>query len=196
MTEHLGHDQHEAVTNAAGNARDDHSGKTLKGDFGEIALVIPRNRHVAFEPQWVAKQQTHGSGFSVYLKACVQRCHVHSVRNSLNFVTRKARQEVAADGQLIDTSASNELAAQRRTDFAAKWAAQNWARITPFLAYPPAICRVINTPNAREAFNRSLRKVGKTRALFSGDEAVSKWVYRALNNLKKKQCRSGSGIQH
>ncbi len=124
MTEHLGHDQHEAVTNAAGNARDDHSGKTLKGDFGEIALVIPRNRHVAFEPQWVAKQQTHGSGFSVYLKACVQRCHVHSVRNSLNFVTRKARQEVAADGQLIDTSASNELAAQRRTDFAAKWAAQ------------------------------------------------------------------------
>ncbi len=71
MTEHLGHDQHEAVTNAAGNARDDHSGKTLKGDFGEIALVIPRNRHLAFEPQWVAKQQTHGSGFSVYPKACV-----------------------------------------------------------------------------------------------------------------------------
>ena len=36
MIEHLGHDKHGAVTNAAGNARNGHSVKMLKGDFGEI----------------------------------------------------------------------------------------------------------------------------------------------------------------
>jgi putative transposase len=135
----------------------------------------------------VAKQQTRWRGFSVYPKACVQQCIVHRVRNSLNFVAWKARKEVAADRRLINTSATVDLAAQRLTDFAAKWDVQypsirlswrrNWARITPFSAYPPAIRRVIDTTNANESFNRSLRKVRKTRASCSGDEAVSKWVY-------------------
>jgi transposase-like protein len=44
MTEHLGHDKSAAVTNAEGNARNGHSGKTLKGDFGELPLEIPRDR--------------------------------------------------------------------------------------------------------------------------------------------------------
>ena len=63
MTEHLGHDQHEAVTNAAGNVRNGHSRKTLKGDFGEFSLAIPRDRDAAFEPQLVAKPQTRWPGF-------------------------------------------------------------------------------------------------------------------------------------
>lgn len=53
MTEHLGHDKHEAVTNAADNARNGYSGKTLKGDFGELSLAIPRDRNGVFEPQLV-----------------------------------------------------------------------------------------------------------------------------------------------
>ena len=40
MAEHLGHDKSQAVTNASGNARNGHSGKTLKGDFGELPLEI------------------------------------------------------------------------------------------------------------------------------------------------------------
>jgi putative transposase len=63
MTEHLGHDKHEAVTNAAGNARNGHSGKTLKGDFSEFSLAIPRDRNGAFEPQLVAKHQSRWTGF-------------------------------------------------------------------------------------------------------------------------------------
>lgn len=44
MTEHLGHDKSAAVTNAEGNARNGHSGKTLKANFGELPLEIPRDR--------------------------------------------------------------------------------------------------------------------------------------------------------
>ena len=45
---------------------------------------------------------------------------------------------------------------------------------------------MIDTPNAIESFNMSLRKVSKTRASFPRDEAVSKWVYLALNHSSKQ----------
>ncbi|SCZ86758.1 transposase (fragment) [Nitrosomonas mobilis] len=44
ITEHLGHDKHETVTNSTGNARNDKSRKTLKGEFGELPIEIPRDR--------------------------------------------------------------------------------------------------------------------------------------------------------
>lgn len=40
----MGHDKSAAITNAAANARNGHSGKTLKGDFGELPLDISRDR--------------------------------------------------------------------------------------------------------------------------------------------------------
>lgn len=63
MTEHLGHDKSSAITNSAANARNGHSGKTLKGDFGDLPLDIPRDRQASFEPQLVAKHQTRWTGF-------------------------------------------------------------------------------------------------------------------------------------
>ena len=52
MTEHLGHDKHEAVMNATGNARNGKSSKTLKGEFGEFPIEITRDRDGSFQPQW------------------------------------------------------------------------------------------------------------------------------------------------
>src|SRR3990172_8772646 len=51
MAEHLGHAKHEPIANPAGNARNGKSRKTLKGDFGELPIEIPRDRHGAFEPR-------------------------------------------------------------------------------------------------------------------------------------------------
>jgi transposase-like protein len=63
MTEHLGHEKSESVTNTSGNTRNGHSAKTLQGDFGELPLDIPRDRQGVFEPQLVAKHQTRWTGF-------------------------------------------------------------------------------------------------------------------------------------
>ena len=60
MTEHLGHAKNASVANAAGNARKGKSKKTLKGDFGELPIDVPRDRHTSFEPQIVPKHQTAG----------------------------------------------------------------------------------------------------------------------------------------
>ena len=63
MAHHLGHGRHEPVTNAAGNTRNGRSHKTLKGDFGEMSIDIPRDRDGDFEPQLIGKHQTRWSGF-------------------------------------------------------------------------------------------------------------------------------------
>ncbi|HWV44719.1 MAG TPA: IS256 family transposase [Nitrospira sp.] len=63
MAEHLGHGKHETVTNAAGNTRNGKSQKTLKGDFGELPIEIPRDRQGSFEPQLIPKHQTRWAGF-------------------------------------------------------------------------------------------------------------------------------------
>lgn len=63
MEAHLGHAKHEAVTNPAGNARNGKSSKTLKGEFGELPIEIPRDRNGSFEPQLIPKHQTRWNGF-------------------------------------------------------------------------------------------------------------------------------------
>ena len=335
MADHLGHDKSDPVTNVTGNARNGHSAKTLKGEFGELPLDIPRDRQGAFEPQLIGKHQTRWTGFddkiislyargmtvreiqghltemygtevspslisavtdavseevkawqarpldplypilyldcihikvrdtgavrvkavylaigvnftghkevlglwiaqtegakfwlqvvtelknrgvqdifiacvdglkgfpeaieAVYPKASVQLCIVHMVRNSLNFVSWKTRKEVAADLRLIYQSATVDDAEQRLTEFEGKWDSQhppiaqiwrrNWARIVPFFDYPPEIRKVIYTTNAIESINMSLRKIIKNRSSFPTDEAASKLLYLALNNISRK----------
>jgi putative transposase len=63
MVEHLGHYKNEPVVNATDNVRNGRSEKTLKGDFGELPIDIPRDRQGSFEPQLIGKHQTHWRGF-------------------------------------------------------------------------------------------------------------------------------------
>ncbi len=63
MEAHLGHAKNETVTNPAGNTRNGKSRKTLKGEFGELPLEIPRDRNGSFEPQLIPKHQTRWTGF-------------------------------------------------------------------------------------------------------------------------------------
>ena len=63
MAAHLGHAKHDAVTNPAGNTRNGKSSKTLKGEFGELPIEIPRDRQGSFEPQLIPKHQTRWAGF-------------------------------------------------------------------------------------------------------------------------------------
>ena len=63
MTHHLGHDRHQPVTNPVGNTRNGFSRKKLKGEFGELPIEVPRDRHGSFEPQLIPKHQTRWNGF-------------------------------------------------------------------------------------------------------------------------------------
>ena len=88
LTEHLGHERNEAVANTTGNTRNGKSKKTLKGDFGELPIEVPRDRHGSFEPQLIPKHQTRWAGFddkiiSLYARGMTVRKNHHLPQKAL-----------------------------------------------------------------------------------------------------------------
>ena len=63
LTAHLGYEKHTVSGRNSGNSRNGSSKKQLKGNFGTVALEVPRDRAGSFEPQLVAKGQTRWHGF-------------------------------------------------------------------------------------------------------------------------------------
>jgi putative transposase len=63
LTHHLGYERHDPAGNNSGNSRNGTSSKTVKGEFGELELEVPRDRTSTFEPQILPKHQTRFTGF-------------------------------------------------------------------------------------------------------------------------------------
>jgi putative transposase len=63
LTTHLGYEPYDASGDNSGNSRNGKSKKTLKGEFGQLPIEVPRDRDSSFEPQIVPKGQTRFSGF-------------------------------------------------------------------------------------------------------------------------------------
>lgn len=63
LTEHLGYERHDASGDNSGNSRNGKSRKTLKGDFGNLPIDVPRDRDSSFDPKIVPKGQTRFDGF-------------------------------------------------------------------------------------------------------------------------------------
>jgi putative transposase len=63
MDEHLGYEKHAIEGKNSGNSRNGSSSKILKGDFGEVEIITPRDRESTFEPQIIRKNQTRITDF-------------------------------------------------------------------------------------------------------------------------------------
>ena len=63
LTNHLGYEKNDPDGRGSGNSRNGKSRKTLKGDFGEVEIEVPRDREGEFEPQIVGKHQRRFDGF-------------------------------------------------------------------------------------------------------------------------------------
>lgn len=63
MDEHLGYSKNSVSGNNTGNSRNGVSEKIIKGDHGESAISIPRDREGCFEPQLIKKHQTRLTEF-------------------------------------------------------------------------------------------------------------------------------------
>jgi putative transposase len=129
---------------------------------------------------------------AIFPKTTVQTCIVHLIRSSLKYVPRRERQQVARDLKPIYTAVDADAAQAELEAFDEKWGARfpvitqawlnAWEYVTPFLAFPAELRRVIYTTNAIEALNRQLRKAIKTKGSFPSEDAARKLVYLALQN--------------
>lgn len=62
-------------------------------------------------------------------------------------------------------------------------------RFTPFLAFGPALRKVVYTTNSIESLNYPLRKIIKNRGHFPSDAAAVKLVWLAIMNIEDKRAR-------
>jgi len=58
MEEHLGYDKHSITGNNSGNSRNGFNEKTIKSEWGESSIAVPRDRNGTFEPTVIEKRQT------------------------------------------------------------------------------------------------------------------------------------------
>lgn len=63
LTTHLGYEKHDIAGYNTGNSRNGTSAKTLKGEFGEVDIDVPRDRNGSYAPQLLPKHQTRFEGF-------------------------------------------------------------------------------------------------------------------------------------
>jgi putative transposase len=129
---------------------------------------------------------------AIFPKTTVQTCVVHLLRHSLKYVPRREQAEVVRDLKPIYTAVDADAAQLELERFDEKWGQRfpvitqawlnAWEYVTPFLAFPPEVRRVIYTTNAIEALNRQLRKAIKTKGHFPNEDAARKLIYLALTN--------------
>ncbi len=58
MDEHLGYEKNSILGNNSGNSRNGYGKKTIKSEWGESEISVPRDRNGTFEPQVIEKRQT------------------------------------------------------------------------------------------------------------------------------------------
>jgi putative transposase len=58
LDEHLGYEKNSVLGNNSGNSRNGYGKKTVKSEWGESEISIPRDRNGSFEPQVIEKRQT------------------------------------------------------------------------------------------------------------------------------------------
>jgi transposase-like protein len=90
---------------------------------------------------------------------------------------------------LIELEAFEQTELGRRYPSTVRAFRDAWERFTPFLAFPPALRRVIYTTNSIESLNYQLRKVTKNRGHFPNDAAVVKLLWLAICNIEDKRAR-------
>jgi putative transposase len=133
---------------------------------------------------------------AVYPRTQVQLCVIHTVRTSLNYVTWKHRKALARELRTVYTAPTLEAAEAALDRLEEGWGSSaphvirlwrtNWANLTPFFSYPPALRRAIYTTNAVESIQSQLRRVSRKRGAFPTDDSVRKVLYLALMKAKER----------
>ena len=141
------------------------------------------------------------TGFSeaiaaVFPKTDIQNYIIHQLRNSSKYVSYKDIKALMADLKRVYQAVDEQSALAALDDFAEIWDKkypkiskswkENWANLSTYFKFPEELRRLIYTTNAIEGFNRQLRKVTKSKAVFPTDDSLFKMLYLAMLDITKK----------
>ena len=141
------------------------------------------------------------TGFStaieaVYPQTEIQNCIIHQLRNSSKYVSYKDIKALMTDLKAVYAAVDEQSALDALDSFAEIWDKkypkiskswrENWANLSTYFKYPKEVRRLIYTTNTIEGFNRQLRKVTKSKAVFPTDDSLFKMLYLAMMDITKK----------
>lgn len=100
-----------------------------------------------------------------------------------------------ADLKRVYGAVDEETALYELNEFAKKWDKKypkiskswqaHWPELSTYFKYPQSVRTLIYTTNSIENFNRQLRKVTKSKAVFPNDDALLKMLYLAQVDITK-----------
>jgi putative transposase len=132
---------------------------------------------------------------AVFPHTQIQRCIIHQVRHSLQYVSWKDRKAFVADLKTIYQAPTREAGEERLLELGERWGGQyamavrcwerNWEDLATMYVYGAEIRRLIYTTNTVEGYNRQVRKVTKTKGAFPGDDAARKLLFLVNRDITK-----------
>jgi transposase-like protein len=133
---------------------------------------------------------------TIFPKTEVQLCLVHQIRSSTRFVASKDIRPVIKSLKEVYQASSKEQAEKGLALLQDQWGSKypammrswfdNWERLSNYFKYPKDIRRIIYTTNIIESFHSQLRKVTKSKRVFSSDMSLFKLLYLVQSNLKQQ----------
>ena len=131
----------------------------------------------------------------VFPETVTQLCIVHQIRNSCKFVVWKDRKEFCKKLKKVYTAINKQIAFDELQEFKKKWEGkykyaitsweENWDNLTNYFEYPLELRKIIYTTNTIENLNRGIRKYTKTKTQFVNENAATKSVFLAIQNIEK-----------
>ncbi len=132
---------------------------------------------------------------TVFPDTRVQICVIHQIRNTLKYVSYKDQKAFMKDLKRVYAAESEEIAMGNLESMMENWKKyqavlngwlDKWENLSTYFNYGSQIRKLIYTTNTIEGFNRQLRKVTKSKALFPNDEALKKTLYLCTQDIVKK----------
>ena len=133
---------------------------------------------------------------AVFPQTEIQNCIIHQLRNSSKYVSYKDIKALMADLKAVYAAVDEASALDALDIFAETWDKkypkiskswrENWVNLSTYFKYPVEVRRLIYTTNTIEGFNRQLRKVTKSKAVFPTDDSLLKMLYLAQVDITRK----------
>ena len=134
---------------------------------------------------------------AIWPQADVQTCVVHLVRNTLRYVSKAHWGQITRELKTIYTASTLEVAEMAFEEFSQVWQAKypamismwqrSWNEFIPFLAFPPAIRKIIYTTNGIESLNARFRAATRRRGHFPDEDAALKVLYLTAIGREKNR---------
>lgn len=130
---------------------------------------------------------------SIFPKTEVQLCVIHQIRNSTKYVASKDLKDVTKSLKKVYEAPTKEQAETALDELEKEWKQKypsmikswfaNWERLSNYFKYPKEIRKIMYTTNIIESFHSQLRKVTKSKRVFSSDMALLKLLYLVHHNI-------------